>query len=101
MRPSSGGSSRMSNWLEPACAREAMATARPAMGTVAAAAVPGVAAAAAGAVWLATMPKFGRPSVAAFAAFHPLCADGDPPASDADAAASASTCVAARRSATL
>ena len=40
MRPSSGGSSRMSNWLEPACAREAMATARPAMGTVAAAVPP-------------------------------------------------------------
>ena len=76
MRPSSGGSSRMSNWLEPAWAREAMATARPAMGTVAAAAVPGAAAAAAGAAWFATMPKFGRPSVAAFAAFHPLCSEG-------------------------
>src|SRR5579862_143269 len=85
----------MSNWLEPAWAREAMATARPAMGTVATAAVPGAAAAAAGAAWLAAMPKFGRPSVAAFAAFHPLCADGDPPASDAGVAARVSTCVAA------
>src|ERR1700722_18438963 len=36
------------------------------------------------------MPKFGRPSVAAFAAFHPLCVAGDPPASDAGVAASAS-----------
>src|SRR5580693_1030028 len=40
------------------------------------------------------MPKFGRPSVAAFAAFHPLCAADDPPASDAGAA-SASMRVAA------
>ena len=33
MRPSSGGSSRMSNWLEPAWARAAIATASPATGT--------------------------------------------------------------------
>lgn len=33
MRPSSGGSSRMSNWLAPACARTAIATASPATGT--------------------------------------------------------------------
>jgi hypothetical protein len=36
------------------------------------------------------MPKFGRPSVAAFAAFHPPCVAGDPPVSDAGVAASAS-----------
>ena len=36
------------------------------------------------------MPKFGRPSVAAFAAFHPLCVADDPPVSEAGVAASAS-----------
>lgn len=75
MRPSSGGSSLISNWLEPACARAAMATGRPAIETAAA----GVVSAAVAAVWavavlVATMPKFGRPAVADFTAAAVLCA---------------------------
>src|SRR5215831_17761147 len=63
MRPSSGGSSRMSNWLLPAWARAAIATAKPATGTNAAVEVADDAetAVVAGAVAAtsAAKPKFG------------------------------------------
>jgi hypothetical protein len=49
MRPSSGGSSRISKRLRPACARAAISTARPSTGTAGAAALAVVAAAAVGA----------------------------------------------------
>ena len=64
MRPSSGGSSRMSNWFDPACAREAIATARPEIGTAASVVgVPEVVADVAFAEAAAdTKPKLGSPA---------------------------------------
>ena len=69
MRPSSAGSSRISNWLEPLCARAAIATARPATGTEAALDVaPGDADPAAVELLAATeKPKLGRPLPSGFA----------------------------------
>jgi hypothetical protein len=80
MRPSSGGSSRMSNWLVPACARAAIATANPAMGTgafVAAAddEAPDAFAGDAAAV-RAEKPKFGTAVRSAFAAAEACAFDG-------------------------
>jgi hypothetical protein len=76
----------MSNWLDPDCARAAIATARPATGTGSAvdaaldavdpAAFDGAAAA------KAVKPRFGTPATSAFAAPLPFCAFA---VSDADA----------------
>ena len=62
MRPSSGGVRLMSNWFEPARALDAIATARPAIGTAAAGAEAAVAVAASCvAAGVVTKPNVGRP----------------------------------------
>jgi hypothetical protein len=74
IRPSSGGSRRISNWLEPDCARAAMATARPAIGMAAVEAGAAMVAGADCAAAVATAkPKFGRPSADTLAAPLALC----------------------------
>ncbi len=78
MRPSSGGSSLMSNWLEPPCARAAMAIGRPAIETAAAGvAVDAAVAVCAVAVFVAMMPKVGKFSVAALTVLVAVWAPGE------------------------
>ncbi len=98
MRPSSGGSSLISNWLDPACARATMAIGRPEIETAAGAA-PGAPVAVWGVAALAaTMPKLGRLAVADCTALVAVCAfDGPEPS--VGAAAAEATAPAALRSA--
>ena len=78
MRPSSGGSSLMSNWLDPACARAAMVIGRPAIETPAAGvAVDAAVTACAVAMFVAMMPKVGKFSVAALTVLVAVCAFGE------------------------
>jgi hypothetical protein len=80
----------MSNWLDPDCARAAIATARPATGTGSAvdAAPDAVDPAAADDVVAANAvkPRFGTPATSAFAAPTPLCVFAVAAVSDADMA---------------
>lgn len=68
----------MSNWFDPACARAAMVTGRPAIETPAAGvAVAAAVAACAVAVFVAMMPKVGKFSVAALTVLVAVCALGE------------------------
>lgn len=87
----------ISNWLEPACARAAMATASPAIGMAAAVVVPDGAAATVveGAVAVgAEKPKFGRPPMSGLLApVLPCEVDGPAVVSGEAGAVCFATCV--------
>ena len=91
MRPSSGGSSLMSNWLEPACARDAMAIGRPAIETAAAGVEDAAAVVWVVAEFVVRMPKAGKLAVTAFIVLVAVCALDEAPSD-----AGVSTCAVMR-----
>src|SRR5271169_32119 len=85
MRPRSGGSRRISNWLEPAWAREAMATGSPAIDTLGAVVVVDAADVVGGVVatLAAAMPSVGTSPAARLAPLAAACPVDAVPSADA------------------